>query len=153
MEHWTELLFLLKEEAELWQRVQKQLEAQRRALQAEEPAADEIERLLTEREQLQTLLAQRQERQDQLKIELEAAKEEPTVTQQAELEQILQNRSRLHFQQEEIIKLEKELEKELQVFGERQRNQIREGRSKKAIRQSYQAIPISGESALLDQKK
>lgn len=153
MDNWERLFKLLAEEAALWRESQNQTERQLAAWQAKEITAEEVENYLNEQERLQALLLQKQTEIEQLQMEMDAAAEKPSAERQAEIERAVQDRAELQKLQAKLIAQNQELQAELRNFGEKQRNLIRESRSRQAVQQTYQTIPLAAESALLDQKK
>ena len=153
MDNWSRLFELLAEEAALWQESQSQAEQQLAAWQAKEITVEEAENYLTRQERLQALLQQKQAEIEQLQAEIEAAAEKLSAERQAELERAVQARAELQKFQAKLTVQNQELQAGLRNFGEKQRNLIRESRSRQAAQQTYQTVPLSAESALLDQKK
>ncbi len=153
MDNWSRLFELLAEEAALWQESQSQAEQQLAAWQAKEITVEEAENYLTRQERLQALLLQKQAEIEQLQAEIEAAAEKLSAERQAELERAVQARAELQKFQAKLTVQNQELQAGLRNFGEKQRNLIRESRSRQAAQQTYQTVPLSAESALLDQKK
>lgn len=153
MDNWSRLFELLAEEATLWRESQSQAEQQLAAWQAKEITVEEAESYLTRQERLQALLLQKQAEIEQLQAEIEAAAEKLSAERQAELERAVQARAELQKLQAKLTAQNQELQAELRSFGEKQRNLIRESRSRQAAQQTYQTVPLAAESALLDQKK
>ncbi len=153
MDNWERLFKLLAEEAALWRESQNQTERQLAAWQAKEITAEEAENYLNGQERLQVLLLQKQAEIEQLQTEMDAAAEKPSAERQAEIERAVQDRAELQKLQAKLIAQNQKLQAELRNFGEKQRNLIRESRSRQAVQQTYQTIPLAAESALLDQKK
>ena len=153
MDNWSRLFELLAEEAALWQESQSQAEQQLAAWQAKEITVEEAENYLTRQERLQALLLQKQAEIEQLQAEIEAAAEKLSAERHAELERAVQARAELQKFQAKLTVQNQELQAGLRNFGEKQRNLIRESRSRQAAQQTYQTVPLSAESALLDQKK
>ena len=153
MDNWSRLFELLAEEAALWQESQSQAEQQLAAWQAKEITVEEAENYLTRQERLQALLLQKQAEIEQLQAEIEAAAEKLSAERQAELKRAVQARAELQKLQAKLTVQNQELQVGLRSFGEKQRNLIRESRSRQAAQQTYQTVPLAAESALLDQKK
>ena len=153
MDNWERLFKLLAEEAALWRESQNQTERQLAAWQAKEITAEEAENYLNEQERLQTLLLQTQTEIEQTQETIEAATEKLSTEQQAKLEKAVQARAELQKLQERLSVQTQELQAKLNSFSEKQRSLIRESRSRQAVQQSYQTVPVLEESALLDQKK
>ena len=153
MDNWSRLFELLAEEAALWQESQSQAEQQLAAWQAKEITVEEAENYLTRQERSQALLLQKQAEIEQLQAEIEATAEKLSAERQAELERAVQARAELQKFQAKLTVQNQELQAGLRNFGEKQRNLIRESRSRQAAQQTYQTVPLSAESALLDQKK
>ena len=140
----------------MWRESQSQAEQQLAAWQAKEITAEEAESYLIRQERLQELLLQKQAEIEQLQAEIEAeieAAEKLSAERQAEIERAVQVRVELQKLQAKLTVQNQELQAGLRSFGEKQRNLIRESRSRQAAQQTYQTIPLAAESALLDQKK
>ena len=153
MDNWSRLFELLAEEATLWRESQSQAEQQLAAWQAKEITVEEAESYLTRQERSQSLLLQKQAEIEQLQAEIEATAEKLSAERQAELERAVQARAELQKLQAKLTVQNQELQVGLRSFGEKQRNLIRESRSRQAAQQTYQTVPLAAESALLDQKK
>ena len=153
MDNWSKLFTLLAEEAALWRDAKRETEKQLKVWKTDKITEEEAERYLKEQERLQTLLMQKQTEIAQLQTAIEAEKQTLLPEQRAELEKAIQVRTELQKLQTELTVQSRELETKLHRFGEKQRHVIRDSRSRQAAQQTYQAPPLSAESALLDQKK
>ncbi len=153
MDNWSRLFALLTEEAALWRESQNKTEQQLSAWRLKEVTEEEAEGYLAEQERLQALILQKQAAEEELQAAIDAAAEKPSAQQQEQLKAAVQAREELRKLQEKLTAQVKEVQAGLRSFGEKQRGLIKAGRSRQAVQQSYQTVPVLEESALLDQKK
>lgn len=148
MKHWEQLSALLKEEAEIWQKIY-QYNNDKRIWTTKEEWMEEGESFIEQKESLLNDLFRIQKEISEAQLHIEKTSVKAT---QLIREQIEQSIRKIETLQKDIQKQEEKMSQILLNVGNQIREEIKKNRNRKTMQTGYRSMPILEESALLDEK-
>lgn len=148
MKHWEQLSALLKEEAEIWQKIY-QYNNDKRIWTTKEEWMEEGESFIEQKESLLNDLFRIQKEISEAQLHIEKTSVKATQLIQEQIEQSIRKIETL---QKDIQKQEEKMSQILLNVGNQIREEIKKNRNRKTMQTGYRSMPILEESALLDEK-